>query len=170
MTKKIYIVGEISYESYLEFSKELDKLKTSKKYKRVLISLTSDGGDAFAALAYYDKIKSFEKNHLPIEIVGNGLIASAAVLILAAPSKRFMTPNAWVMLHEDEVILDEGVRVSQAEREIKTARRIEDQWCKLLAESTLDFTDLHWKKLHKKETWLNADECKRLNLIQGIIE
>lgn len=166
MFKKIIITGEISEESYGEFSVLMTKAIKNDKVRRISIELTSSGGCAFAALAYYEAIRRCPK---PVEVVGTGIVASAAVIILAAGHKRYMTPSCWVMVHEDEVILDEGTRVSQAEKQIKTSRRIEDQWCRLLSAQTT-ITIKEWQELHSREEWLTPEVCKDLGLIHEVLK
>lgn len=161
MTYDIYITGEITQKSFRSFA---NKLLTHGHYK-VNILLNSDGGDAYAALAYFDLIKNSQKT---IFITATGLVASAAVLILAAGQHRHMTTNSWVMVHEDSVAVEEGMNVSQIERDAAHSRRLETQWSEILSSVTNTTVD-KWNELHKAETYLNAKECLELGLIDKIV-
>lgn len=169
LSNVIYVTGEITEDSFISFRKKIIR-RLDNKERAFKIILTSEGGDAYAALAYYDFIREVLSvyKYASIEVYATGLVASAAVLILAAGSKRIMTENAWVMVHEDQVALDSESKVSQIEKDAKHARRLETQWNEILFKVTGVTADT-WGKLHKDETYLDADECKRLNLIDEVI-
>jgi ATP-dependent protease ClpP protease subunit len=162
--KKLTIIGEIDHDLYATFVAEMNELE-SLKAQTIEIELTSDGGDALVALAFYDKI--LQTKHKTI-IVARGLVASAAVIILAAGDTRKMASSAWVMVHEDNPVFNEGAKVTEIEKEAKHARRLEDQWNSLMAEQT-DIPAERWAMLHKNETYLTAAECLSLGLIEEII-
>lgn len=170
-TSNIHVVGDIDHAAYCDFSRKLAKLESDSQHQAkastVRIHLMSDGGDANVALAFYDRII---KSPCPIEVVATGLVASAAVLILAAGEKRMMTENAWIMVHEDHLQFeaDKDVSVSELEKDAAHYRRMETQWCKLMTrESTTIFE--YWTELHKRTTYLDAQECLDLGIIEEII-
>lgn len=163
----IYIVGEINDESYLKFTEELKVLEdahVSDNYP-VQVCLMSDGGSAYAAMAFYDRIKY---SHLHLTITGIGFIASAATLVLAAGDSRVMTKNAWVMVHEDIASELKRKEVHQAERELAHMRRLENQWNDLLAKVTKT-SSKRWEALNKATTYLSPQDCLELGLIEEII-
>jgi ATP-dependent protease ClpP protease subunit len=162
--KKINIIGDIDHTAYLEFCETIDRLE--KKPRGIIpIELVSDGGDAYIALAFADKI---QRSKHEIHITVRGLVASAAVLILAAGDKRMASSTAWIMVHEDEVPLNENARVAEIEKDVKHARRLEHQWNNLLSMST-KADSATWARLHKDETYLVAHEALKLGLITEII-
>ncbi len=159
----IYIVGEINFESFVEFDKALSKYENDKYSPSLHIQLMSAGGDAQVALAFYDRIKK----HGNCTITATGYVASAAVLILAAGKHRIMTPNSWVMVHEESM---EGLSgdVKTIEREARQLRIYENQWTRLLA-SVTRATAEQWTELHKAETYLTAEQCLAYGLIEDIL-
>ena len=162
--EKLNIIGDITYDSYLQFVGELDKLK-NKPLGIVFVELSSEGGDAYAALAFYDKIRACKHD---ITIMSRGLVASAAIIILAAGDKRLSSPSTWFMMHEDEVPLNENARVTEVEKDVKHARRLEHQW-NLILENRTGVNSKIWAELHKNETYLTAAEALKYNLITGIL-
>lgn len=163
----ITISGDIDNESYVEFSDKLAALETSTR-GTVRVQLISDGGSAYSAMAFFDRIQNSRK---PIHITATGTASSAAVLILAAGHKRFMTKNAWVMVHEDLSSCNtdiEEMRVTEAEREIAHLRKLEDRWNDLLARVTTT-PAWRWSELHKNSAYLNAQDCLALGLIEEIV-
>lgn len=159
----ILLHGDIDSDLYSRFSEELKTLEEelfSVDDASILVELMSDGGDATVALAFFDRIRNSPLN---IDIHATGLVASAAVLILAAGSTRTMSDSAWVMVHEEQVE-DTSGSVSSLEKETRRLRRLETQWCKILASVTkLSFEG--WTELHKSETWLDKPWCKEVGLI-----
>ncbi len=162
---KIYLHGDVDCEMFTVLSQGLDEYVDTapKDFKGYLdIELISDGGAAYDALAMYDRIVNCPLN---IRITCHGLVASAAVLILAAGNYRIMTKNSWVMVHEDSWKL-KG-KTSDLERDVAHCRRLETQWCKLFEDSTRANFQV-WSRLHRKETYLTPKECKALGLIEEI--
>jgi ATP-dependent Clp protease protease subunit len=164
LNRTIHIKGEISEDSFVSFRKKvLGCIKENKK--PISVILTSGGGDAYAALAFHDFLISLD---FDIRVHATGLVASAAVIILAAGARRTMSPSSWVMCHEDQPTFESEARVTQLERDIAHARRLEDQWNAILAFNT-KVPASEWARIHKTETYLTADECLKLGLIDEII-
>lgn len=163
--RKIQIIGDIDENAYKEFVDTLDGMEDIAPNETIFIELTSHGGDAQIALAFYDRIRLLKGNTV---IYAFGIVASAAVLILAAGDKRYMAKNAWVMVHEDTTQVLETDRVSQAEKQLKVSRRMEEQWNRLLSERTKTSAKV-WQELHENETHLDANECLKLGLITKVI-
>lgn len=161
--KRLFIVGEISFESYKEFAAELGEAE-SERCTQVDVELFSDGGDAHAALAFFSRIKG---SSCEVRIIALGNVASAAVLILASGDYRVMTKEAWVMVHEEQCELPGSV--SDLERETKQLRRLEDQWSDLLHKYTKTTHPGVWSEMHKQTTYLDADECLELGLVDEVI-
>lgn len=168
MAKKIYIIGDIDEEACEKFSRRLNYFEANNTYGNTVIEveLMSDGGSAMCALAFYDKIIN---SPLTINITATGAVQSAAVLILAAGDTRRMTSSAWLMVHEDSFDADgENLTVSQIEAYAKNFRRMETQWCRLLASETSTSFD-KWTELHKNTTYLTPEECFDLGIIEEIV-
>lgn len=158
----IHVTGEISIESFTSFSKKLHKA-VSQDVSNINIVLSSHGGDALAALAFYDLMK---RTDVSISVYATGIVASAAVLVLAAGKRRFMTPNAWVMVHEESIENLSG-NVVAIEKEARQLRALENQWARLLAANSVATAE-QWTELHKNETYLTAEQCLAYGLIQEI--
>lgn len=148
-------------ESYLEFTKSLTLIESTTG--SIEIELCSEGGDVYAALAYAAKIMKCKHQ---VIITGYGLVASAAVLILAAGHERVLAEDTWVMVHEDEGGVE--ANVSFMEAHIKHMRRLENQWTDLMAFLTTT-TKAKWDELHKNTTYLTPEECLQLGLIEKIV-
>lgn len=166
----IIIAGEINEESFKEFYSEVSSYTASPRNRNNLINITllSEGGCSHSAMAYYDLIMTKRSQGCKFSVTATGLVASAATLIMAACETRYMTENAWVMVHEDSLSGLDDKKVWEMEKEIRHSRRLEDQWVKLMHESTGISIDT-WQGLHKNETYMDAQECLELGFISEIV-
>jgi ATP-dependent protease ClpP protease subunit len=160
---RIQIIGAIDEVQFTSFSEALSEYEEAGT-KRVRVELSSEGGNAYDALAFYSRMRL---SPCEITVVAFGLVASAAVLILAAGDTRIMTRESWVMVHEDSVRKMSG-KVTEVEKFGRHMRRLEDQWNRLLAKSSTLSAE-GWGSLHKAETYLMPEDCLKHGLIERII-
>lgn len=162
----IRLIGDIEADLYKEFSEKLSKIERLTKTRSGIIvnlELSSKGGDIYTALAFSARMRLS-----PIEFVvtAHGLVASAATLILASGSVRQMAKEAWVMVHDSSS--KEKGSLSELETEIRHLRQLEDQWVDML--DKLTGTDWKiWEELQRKTTYLDAEQCLKLGLVDKII-
>lgn len=165
----IRIIGPINEESFKTFSEELAEhefdVKSKAKFTTAKVELASTGGSAYDALAFAARIRN---SPCDIIIRAYGLVASAAVIILAAGDTREMASEAWVMVHEDSD--KPRGNVTLLETEVSQLRRLETQWAQELARYCNNKTTVEqWSKLHKQTTYLSATECLERGLVDKII-
>lgn len=134
-----------------------------KKCEKVIVELSSAGGEDYTSLAFYSRIK---QSPCFIHIHAIGLVASAAVLILAAGDKKTMAREGWAMVHESSE--DLSGEVHEIERAAAQLRRMEDQAVRLLELNT-HTSAADWMKYHKETTFFNADQCLKLGLVDEVI-
>ncbi len=63
----------------------------------IYLHITTNGGDLLAGFYGYDKIKS---SLAPIHTIIEGCVASAGSLLSIAGSKRYITPNSHLLIHQ----------------------------------------------------------------------
>lgn len=162
-TVRILLIGDINEDMYSVFLAELDGVPVGYG---VQIVLSSSGGAAMDALAIASLIRKYPR---PVAVHGTGLIASAATIILAAGHKglRSMDSTAWLMVHEDSGKFKGTVSV--LEDEAKRLRRMENQWCWLFAQYTGRSKE-EWRRINKREQYLNAREALHLGVIDFIVD
>ena len=97
-TRQILLSGEINKELAEKFNKQLLLLEADSS-DPVYVYIDSPGGDVSAGFAIYDMIRFVS---CPVVLVGNGLIASAAALILLAVPKerRVGFANSEYLIHQ----------------------------------------------------------------------
>ena len=97
-TRQILLSGEINKELAQTVNKQLLLLE-SDGTKPIYIYIDSPGGDVSAGFAIFDMIRFV---NAPVVLIGNGLIASAAALILLAVPKerRVGLPHSSYLIHQ----------------------------------------------------------------------
>lgn len=81
---------------YIGVDEFLEDLEAVKDKKTLTIRINSGGGDLYAGLAIYNRLKSFKGNLIT---VNDGLAASAASLIFQAGKVRKMNSGSTLMTH-----------------------------------------------------------------------
>ncbi len=163
-TRQILLSGEINKELAQAVNKQLLLLEADGS-KPIYVYIDSPGGDVNAGFAIFDMIRFVDA---PVVLVGNGLIASAAALILLAVPKerRVGLPHSSYLIHQP---LSEmrGVATDlqiQAEEMAKTRALLN----KIIAEQT-GKDEKQVKKDTERDYWLNAEEALEYGLISKVI-
>ena len=163
-TRQILLSGEINKELAQTVNKQLLLLE-SDGTKPIYIYIDSPGGDVSAGFAIFDMIRFV---NAPVVLIGNGLIASAAALILLAVPKerRVGLPHSSYLIHQP---LSEmrGVATDlqiQAEEMAKTRALLN----KIIAEQT-GKDEKQVKKDTERDYWLTASEAMEYGLISKVI-
>lgn len=171
MLADIRIVGAIDEESYVSFCTQLDAIENirpiSKRPKNITVEIVSAGGSANIAFAFVGRMRL---SPLLIKTIGNGYVASAATLILAAGAFRVVTKETTLMVHEDHGGIEEAT-VSQIEQYASNMRFMEDKWNVLLASFCKgNATADTFTKLHKLgDSNLTPQEALDLGMIDDVI-
>ena len=98
-TRQIILSGEVNKELAEKIVKQLFIMEADSIEKPVYIYIDSPGGDVDSGFAIFDAIRFIS---CPVYIVGIGLIASAAALILLSVPKenRFGFENSRYLIHQ----------------------------------------------------------------------
>lgn len=141
-----------------------DKGKDPKDRKPIWIYLMNYGGSLDMCYSLIDTILA---SKTPVYTVNMGQCASAAGLIFMAGAKRFMMPNATVMIHEGSggFAGDAGKVLDQAETYKVQIQHMKDY--------ILSRTEIPQKLLNKKRSndWdIPAKECLQMKVCDVIIE
>lgn len=98
-TRQIILSGEVNKELAEKIVRQLFILEADNSEKPVYIYIDSPGGDVDSGFAIFDAIRFVS---CPVYIIGIGLIASAAALILLSVPKerRFGFENSRYLIHQ----------------------------------------------------------------------
>ena len=162
-TRTILLSGEIDKESSERFIRQLLLLE-SLSSDPITVLIDSPGGDVDAGYAIFDMIRFITA---PVRIVGMGLVASAAALVLLAVPKdrRLGLPNSHYLIHQPL----SGIRGVATEIEIhapeleKTRERVN----KVIADATGQSLE-QVRKDTDRDFWMNAEEAIGYGLISRV--
>lgn len=134
--------------------------------KDIYLYINSPGGSVYDALAIYDTMEFVKAD---VQTVGIGIQASAAAFLLSsgAKGKRFILPNASVMIHQPS----SGTRgkVTDQEIDLRESLRVK----KLLEEIMAKNTGQKVSTIHndmERDKWLTAEDAKEYGIVDRIIK
>ena len=140
-------------------------LQSEDPKKDIYLYINSPGGSVYDALAIYDTMQFIGND---VQTFGIGVQASAAAFLLSsgAKGKRFLLPNATVMIHQPS----SGTRgkVTDQEIDLRESLRVK----RLLEEIMAKNTGQTVKKIHEdmeRDFWITADEAVQYGLVDTIV-
>lgn len=140
-------------------------LQAEDPKKDIFFYINSPGGTVYDALAIYDTMQYVTND---VQTVGIGVQASAAAVLLSsgAKGKRFLLPNATVMIHQPS----SGTRgkVTDMEIDLKQSLRIKEHLNEIMAKNTGQKVS-KIKVDMERDYWMSADEAKKYGLVDKII-
>ena len=163
-TRTILISGEINKELAEKTIRQLLLLEDMSA-EPIRIFIDSPGGDADAGYAIFDMIRFIKPK---VWMIGMGLVASAAALILLASPKEFRLglPNSHYLIHQPL----SGIRGVATDIEIhaKELEKLRDKINKLIAQET-GTPAAQVEKDTDRDYWMNASEAVSYGLISKVI-
>lgn len=141
-------------------------LEAEDKKQPISFYINSPGGQISSGLAIYDIMQLIK---CPVETYCIGEAASMASVLLAGgePGKRFILPNAKVMIHQPLG----GTQGQATDIEIYTKEMLKtrDNLYKIVASHTGKSPE-QIKSDCDRDHWMTADEAKAYNIVDTIIE
>lgn len=132
----------------------------------IKLYINSPGGSVYDGLAIIDTMNYIKPD---VQTIGVGLQASMGAMLLAcgAEGKRFILPNARVMIHQpssgfsgkvtdQEIALKEGVTVKQI-----LVRMMAERTGKTMAQVEKDMD---------RDNWMSAEEAKAYGIVDEVIQ
>jgi len=160
----VLLVGEVDKTTSESVVRQLLLLDSISK-EPITLLIDSPGGDVYAGFSIFDVIRFI---NAPVRIVGIGLVASAAALILIAVPKerRFGLPHSSYLIHQplsgmNGVATDIEIHARELE---KTRLRINE----IIAEATGQPLEKIMKDTDR-DFWMTAEEAKEYGLIGKVI-
>ncbi len=165
-TRQIILSGEINKELAEKIVSQLLILEADDAEKTIYMYIDSPGGDVDAGFAIFDMIRFIKA---PVVLVGMGLIASAATLILLSVPKenRIGLPNSRYLIHQPMSGM-QGVAtdIEIHAKEMEKTRAILN---KIIADETGTSLEQVTKDT-ERDYWLDSKEAVNYGLISKIIE
>ncbi|HEY4504347.1 MAG TPA: ATP-dependent Clp protease proteolytic subunit [Candidatus Paceibacterota bacterium] len=160
----IMLAGPIGDEVANVIIAQLLFLENQDPKKDIHLYINSPGGSVTAAMAIYDTI-----NHIKAEVstICVGIAASAAAVLLSsgAKGKRYILPNAEVMIHQ--VMGGMEGQASEIEIHAKHILKTKENLNKILAKNT-GKTPAEIEKDSDRDKYMSADEAKKYGLVDEV--
>ena len=165
-TRQIILTGEINKDLADSIVRQLLILDSEDEKAPIYMYIDSPGGDVDAGFAIFDMIRYVKA---PVYLIGMGLIASAATLVLLAVEKdhRLGLPNSRYLIHQPLG----GMRGVATDIEIyaKDMEKIRAKLNKLIADETGTPLEQVTKDT-ERDYWLDSEEAVKYGLISKIIK
>lgn len=128
------------------------------------VRINSPGGDVFDGLAIYASLKQHDG---PVNVVIDGLAASAASYIALAGDTVSIAPNAFMMIHNAwGIVVGNKTDMTDTARTLaKIDGQMADLYSSKTGQSTAEIADLM-----NAETWFTADEARDAGLVDSILD
>ncbi|MGP1512546.1 MAG: ATP-dependent Clp protease proteolytic subunit [Treponema sp.] len=164
-TRQIILSGEVNKDLADKIVKQLLLLESDDEKKTIYMYIDSPGGDVDAGFAIFDMIRFIKA---PVVLIGMGLIASAAALILLAveSKNRVGLPNSRYLIHQPSsgmkgVATDIEIHAKEIEKTRAAINKIIAEQTGKSAEQVSEDTE--------RDYWLSADEAVSYGLISRIV-
>lgn len=163
-TRSLLLTGEINKEMADKLIKDLLVLEDESR-EPVRLYINSPGGDVDSGFAIYDMIRFVS---CPVTIIGMGLVASAAALVLLAVpmERRIGLPNSSYLIHQP--LSEMKGNATDIEIHAMQLEKIKAKLNRIISEAT-------GKPLEKvahdtdRDHWLDADDAVQYGLISRIV-
>lgn len=164
-TRSILLSGEINKESAESVIKQMLILE-GESDEPIKIFINSPGGDVDAGYAIFDMARFITA---PVTMIGMGLVASAAALVLLAVPKeqRIALPNSTYLIHQPM----SGMRGVATDIEIHAQHleKLREKLDKLIAQETGKSLE-EVRGDTERDHWLSADEAESYGLVSRIVK
>lgn len=160
-TAQINIYDEIGYWG-VTASSFLEDLQ-GVTAKTIALHINSPGGDVFDGLAILNSLRQYKGT---VNVVIDGLAASAASFIAMAGDSVEIAPNAMMMIHEASglVVGNSADMREMADLLDKTSANIADIYARRAGGEAAD-----WRKAMKAETWYTHQEAVDAGLADRVV-
>lgn len=164
--RKVFLWGQVDDHSAKHVIERLLYLELIDPNKEIQLIINSPGGYVTSGFAILDTMKGISS---PISTVCTGLAASMASIILSAgtKSRRFILPNAKVMIHQPSG----GASGPASDIEIQMEEIIKTK--KLSAEILADNCGQSFETIMKdinRDHWMSAEESVKYGIVDSNIE
>lgn len=160
-----WYTGQPTEDAYIVSSELLADLEDLKTKDNITIHLNSVGGDLYAGLAIYNRLKALPAN---ITTINDGLAASAASIIFQAGDTRKVHAGSNIMVHQAAGFLFGYYQLNDLNQVSKQLRAANKTAINVYAEASGRDTD-EIKRMVDAETWLTGQDAVDAGLADELI-
>ena len=171
----IYFHCEVCETTVLELNLKLKKLELELLHKyldlginhrpEIRIFIRSDGGDLHAGLSAMDCIKSLRKR-VRVLTIADGVCASAATFILMGGSRRYMTKNSYILIHQLNMDGTWG-KFEDFKDQMENLEQFMNRFRAIYTKETQIPND-ELERLLKRDVYMDSDKCLEWAIVDEI--
>ena len=132
--------------------------------KPIYLHINSFGGGVFAAFAAIDFIR---QSQIPVHTIIEGASASAATLMSVVGAKRYIRPNASMLIHQLSSWF--GGKLTEIEDDYKNVQQMHDT-IKDIYKTHTKLREGELEEMLKHDLWWKADKCLEVGLVDEVWE
>lgn len=164
----IFITGEITQELANSVIAQMLYFEALDPKKDITIYLNTHGGDTEAMNAIID-IYSFVSPDISVVNLSCAYSAGSLLLACGTKGKRYMLPSAKVMIHQPSLFSTKSNwTCKELEEIVNQVVMMRKNYANTMKEHT-SITQEQIDEFMQKDTFLNANECIELNIVDHIL-
>lgn len=161
----IYLSGEIDEKLSKDIIDKLIKLDICN-HKDITLYINSPGGEVREGLAIYD-VMNMIKSDIKTICIGRCASMASILLINGTKGKRYILPNAEIMIHEVSSVCIG--KVGEMQDKVKYTKRLNDRLYRIITKSTKKSFKEIKKITYNKDNWMNANEALKYGFVDNIL-
>lgn len=130
------------------------------------IVFDSPGGSVFDGLNLFDYIKELERLGHNINTHTRGMAASMAGILLQAGTKRTMSAESWLLIHEISTIA--GGKIGEIEDEVELVKKIQGRVLDIFASRSNISKSTLQRRWRRRDWWIDSTEALKLGLVDEV--
>ncbi|MCD6659049.1 MAG: ATP-dependent Clp protease proteolytic subunit [Lentimicrobium sp.] len=164
--RKVFLWGQVDDDSAKHVIDRLMYLDMIAPGQEIQLIINSPGGYVTSGMAIYDTIKAISS---PVSTICTGYAASMGSIILSAGTKgrRFILPNARVMIHQPSG--GAGGQASDIQIQMEEILKTKQRGAEILAENCGQTVEKIMKDFNR-DYWMSADESVEYGIVDARIE
>jgi ATP-dependent Clp protease protease subunit len=162
----VYLGEDVNHHTANLIIAQLLFLESKDPNKDITLYINSPGGSVYDGLAIYDTMQFLKCD---VSTVGIGMQASMGAFLMSsgAKGKRYLLPNATVMIHQPS----SGTRgkVTDMEIDLKEGLRLKHKLNEILAKNTGQKVDKVASDA-ERDYWMTAEEAVKYGIADKVID
>ena len=143
-----------------------EDLEAVKDKAHITVRLNSCGGDLYTGIAIHNALKELKGD---INVIVEGIAASAASVIMCAGDKVSVYPGSLVMIHGVSMLLMDYMNLQDLKKLVRAAESSESAVAAIYNRKTGISTDT-LRSMMERETWMTGEEALEKGFANEILE
>jgi ATP-dependent protease ClpP protease subunit len=163
-----YMLGSVDVMSLKYLNADIREWRDDNRTDRLVVSISSPGGDVFSGLGMFDAIADGVAAGLDLETEVRGCACSMASAIAQAGKHRTITTNSWLMIHQVGAVRQQLMQLTEMQDQVDLLKTLQDRLNSLyLFRSNLTADELE-RRTTRQDWWIGSAEALDLGLVDEV--